>query len=148
MRYRIYQPNWLEVEMQSFRDAVERRDLDALIALLSEEVVFRSPAVQTPYQGRGQVRPLLRAVGQVLKDFSYTRQIGAPHSRDHALVFRGRIGDRALEGCDFIHVDEQGLIDELYVMIRPLSGLIALAEAMKHQLAEDASEARPEQTAA
>lgn len=134
--------------MQAFRDAVERRDLDALIALLSEEVVFRSPAVHTPYQGRDQVKPLLRAVGQVLKDFSYTRQIGAPHSRDHALVFRGRIGDRALEGCDFIHVDEQGLIDELYVMIRPLSGLTALAEAMKRQLAEDASEARPEQTAA
>ena len=134
--------------MQAFRDAVERRDLDALIALLSEEVVFRSPAVHTPYQGRDQVKPLLRAVGQVLKDFSYTRQIGAPHSRDHALVFRGRIDDRPLEGCDFIHVDEQGLIDELYVMIRPLSGLIALAEAMKRQLAEDASEARPEQTAA
>jgi hypothetical protein len=134
--------------MQAFRDAVERRDLDALIALLSEEVVFRSPAVHTPYQGRDQVKPLLRAVGQVLKDFSYTRQIGAPHSRDHALVFRGRIGDHALEGCDFIHVDEQGLIDELYVMIRPLSGLIALAEAMKRQSAEDASEARPEQTAA
>jgi hypothetical protein len=134
--------------MQAFRDAVERRDLDALIALLSEEVVFRSPAVHTPYQGRDQVKTLLRAVGQVLKDFSYARQIGAPHSRDHALVFRGRIGDHGLEGCDFIHVDEQGLIDELYVMIRPLSGLIALAEAIKRQLAEDASEARPEQTAA
>ena len=134
--------------MQAFRDAVERRDLDALIALLSEEVLFRSPAVHTRYQGRDQVKPLLRAVGQVLQDFRYTRQIGAPHSRDHALVFRCRIGDRALEGCDFIHVDEQGLIDELYVMIRPLSGLMALAEAVKRQLAEDASEARPEQTAA
>jgi hypothetical protein len=148
MRNRIYPAQWQEVQMQAFRDAVERRDLDALIALLSEEVVFRSPAAHTPYQGRDQVKPLLRAVGQVLKDFSYTRQIGAPHSRDHALVFRGRIGDRALEGCDFIHVDEQGLIDELYVMIRPLSGLIALAEAIKRRLAEDASDARPEQTAA
>ena len=134
--------------MQAFRDAVERRDLDALIGLLSEEVLFRSPAVHTPYQGRDQVKPLLCAVGRVLQDFGYTRQIGAPHSRNHALVFRGRIGDCALEGCDFIHVDERGLIDELYVMIRPLSGLMALAEAMKRQLAQDASEARPGQTAA
>jgi len=134
--------------MQAFREAVERRDLDTLTALLNEEVLFRSPVVHRPYQGRDQVEPLLRAVGQVLQDFSYTRLIGAPHSRDHALVFRGRIGDRALEGCDFIHLDEQGLIDELYVMIRPLSGLMALADAMKRQLAEDAGEARPEQTAA
>ena len=134
--------------MQAFREAVERRDLDALAALLNEEVLFRSPVVHRPYQGRDQVEPLLRAVGQVLQDFSYTRLISAPHSRDHALVFRGRIGDRALEGCDFFHLDEQGLIDELCVMIRPLSGLMALADAMKRQLAEDAGEARPEQTAA
>jgi hypothetical protein len=147
MRHRIFSTTQ-EAEMQAFRDAVERRDLDALIALLSEEVLFRSPAVHTRYQGRDQVKTLLRAVGQVLQDFRYTRQIGAPHSRDHALVFRGRIGDRALEGCDFIHVDERGLIDELYVMIRPLSALMALAEAMKRQLAEDPSEARPEQTVA
>jgi hypothetical protein len=131
--------------MQAFRDAIERRDLDALIALLSEEIEFRSPAVHTPYQGREQVRLVLRAVGQVLRDFSYSRQIGAPQSRDHALVFRGRIGDREVEGCDFIHLDEQGLIDELYVMIRPLSGLMALAEAMKRQLSEAAREAQADQ---
>jgi hypothetical protein len=134
--------------MQAFRDAVERRDLDALIDLLSEEIVFRSPAVHTPYQGRDQVRPLLRAVGQVLQDLSYTRQIGAPRSRDQALVFRGRVGDREIEGCDFIHVDDEGLIDELYVMIRPLSGLVALAEAMKHQLARNTVEPQTEHTAA
>ena len=131
--------------MQAFRDAIERRDLDAVIALLSDEVLFRSPAVHTPYQGREQVRTVLRAVSQVLQDFNYTRQIGAPHARDHALVFRGRVGDREVEGCDFIHVDEQGLIDELYVMIRPLSGLMALAEAMKRQLAEDVSHAQADQ---
>ena len=134
--------------MQAFRDAIERHDLDELIALLSKDVLFRSPAVHTPYQGREQVRRVLRAVGRVLEDFSYTREIGAPDARDHALVFRGRIGDREVEGCDFIHVDEKGLIDELYVMIRPLSGLIALAEAMKRQLAEDASEAQAQPSAA
>ena len=63
--------------MQAFRDAVEGRDLDALVALLSEEVLFRSPAVHTPYQGRDQVKPLLRAVGQVLQDFGYTRSSSA-----------------------------------------------------------------------
>jgi hypothetical protein len=39
-----------------------------------------------------------------------------------------------VEGCDFLHVDEDGMIDELYVMFRPLSGLTAMAEAMKRQL--------------
>ena len=74
---------------------------------------------------------MLRAVGQVLEDFHYVRQIGSSDAADHALVFRARIGDRAVEGCDFIHVNGEGLIDELYVMFRPLSGLMAFAEAMK-----------------
>ena len=121
--------------MQEFRSAIEGRDLDGLVALFTDDVVFRSPVVHAPYQGRGQVKALLRAVGQVFEDFRYTRQIGSPGAADHALVFRARVGDREVEGCDFIHLNEQGLIDELYVMVRPVSGVMALAEAMKRQLA-------------
>jgi len=120
--------------MQQFRDAIESRDLDAVVALLAEDVVFRSPVVYAPYEGRAQVEVLLRAVSRVLEDFRYIRQIGSPEDADHALVFRARVGDREVEGCDFIHVGEDGLIDELYVMFRPLSGVLALAEAMKRQL--------------
>ena len=124
--------------MQEFRDAIESRDIDALAALFTDDIVFRSPVVHAPYHGRDQVVALLRAVGHVLEDFRYTRQIGAPDAEDHALVLRGRVGDREVEGCDFIHVNEDGLIDELYVMFRPLSGLLALAEAMKQQLEQPA----------
>ena len=34
-----------------------------------------------------------------------------------------------------LHLDEHGAIDEFVVMVRPLSGALALAEAMKAQLA-------------
>ena len=120
--------------MQEFRNAIEAGDLDRLAALFTEEIVFRSPVVHAPYRGRDQVMALLHAVSQVFEDFRYTRQIGAPGAADHALVFRARVGDREVEGCDFIHVGDDGLIDELYVMVRPATGLMALAEAMKRQL--------------
>jgi len=120
--------------VQEFRTAIEARDLDGLVALFSDDIVFRSPVVHAPYRGRDQVMALLHAVSQVFEDFRYTRQIGAPGAADHALVFRARVGDREVEGCDFIHVGDDGLIDELYVMIRPLTGVLALAEAMKRQL--------------
>ena len=121
--------------MQQFRNAVESRDLDALVALLADDVVFRSPVVYKPYEGRAQVEVLLRAVSEVLEDFRYTRQIETPDAPDHALVFHARVGEREVEGCDFIHTNGDGLIDELYVMLRPLSGVLAVAEAMKRQLA-------------
>jgi len=120
--------------MQAFREAIENRDIDALTAVFTDDVVFRSPVVHAPYQGREQVLVLLRAVAEVFEDFCYTRQMEAPGAADSALVFQARVGDRELEGCDFIHVNEDGLIDELYVMIRPLSGLTALAEGMRRQL--------------
>jgi hypothetical protein len=121
--------------MKEFRSAIEARDLDGLVALFADDVVFRSPVVHAPYQGRDQVKVLLGAVAQVFEDFRYTREIGAPGAADSALVFRARVGDREVEGCDFIHVGDEGLIDEVCVMVRPATGLMALAEAMKHQLA-------------
>jgi hypothetical protein len=121
--------------MHPFATAIEARDLDAVQALLSEDVEFRSPVVFKPYRGRAAVGALLAAVSRVFEDFSYEREIGAPDTRDHALVFRARVGDRQIEGCDFLHADESGLIDQLVVMVRPMSGTLALADAMKAQLA-------------
>jgi limonene-1,2-epoxide hydrolase len=117
-----------------FRDAVEAQDIEAAIALLAEDVVFRSPVVFKPYHGREAVAPLLRAVSRVFEDFRYEREIGAEGASDHALVFSARVGERELDGCDFLHTNEHGLIDDMCVMVRPLSGALALAEAMKAQL--------------
>jgi limonene-1,2-epoxide hydrolase len=114
-----------------FRAAVEANDLDAAVDLLAEDVVFRSPIVHKPYQGREAAAALLRGVSQVFEDFRYERSIGAPDAADHALVFKARIGDRQLEGCDFLHENAEGLIDEFVVMVRPLTGAQALAEGMR-----------------
>jgi hypothetical protein len=117
-----------------FRVAIEARDIDAAVALLADDVEFRSPVVFTPYRGRDAVRPLLHAVSRVFQDFRYLREIGDAAASDHALVFQARAGDKQIEGCDFLHSNESGSIDELVVMVRPLSGAIALAEAMAAQL--------------
>lgn len=120
--------------MHPFRGALEAQDIEAALALLAEDVVFRSPVVFKPYHGREAVAPLLLAVSRVFEDFRYECEIGAPDARDHALVFSARIGDRKLDGCDFLHTNEHGLIDDFCVMVRPLSGTLALAEAMKAEL--------------
>ncbi len=121
--------------MHPFRRAIEARDLEAAVALLHEDVVFKSPVVFKPYQGREALRLILGAVLKVFEDFRYVREIGADDARDHALVFEARVGDKLLEGCDFIRLDDDGLITELTVMVRPLAATLALADAMKAQLA-------------
>lgn len=69
------------------------------------------------------------------------RDIADPAGRDHALVFTATVGGRTIQGCDFLHVDEDGRIDDFTVMVRPLSAAQALAEAMGAQFERIAREA-------
>lgn len=131
--------------MQAFRAAVETHDIDAVEALLAEDVVFTSPVVFKPYRGKAITAAILRAVERVFEDFRYERVIGEEGGRDHALVFSARVGDREIGGCDFLHLDESGRIDELTVMVRPLSGAQALQAAMAAQFERIAQEARETQ---
>jgi limonene-1,2-epoxide hydrolase len=120
--------------MHPFRAAVEARDFEAAVALLADDVTFRSPVVFKPYEGREVVGVLLHAVSRVFQDFVYEREIGAEGAADHALVFRARVGEREIEGCDFLHMNADGKIDDFTVMVRPLTATMALAEAMQAEL--------------
>ena len=116
--------------MNAFRKAVEARDTAALEALLAEDVVFTSPVAFKPYPGKAITAAILRGVLRVFEDFRYVREIGGPDDRDHALVFTATVNGKQINGCDFLHFNDEGLIDDLMVMVRPLSGAQALAEAM------------------
>ena len=120
----------------AFREAVQHRDLDAMAAALHPDVVFHSPAVFKPYEGREATIGLLRHVLEVFEDFRYLEELSGDGS--HGLVFAARVGDRTLQGWDYLKLDADGLITELTVMVRPLSGLIALAQAMAERVATDA----------
>lgn len=127
--------------MHPFRAAVEKDDLDAVEAMLAEDVVFTSPVVFKPYPGKAITAAILRGVTRVFEDFRYVREIGEPGGRDHVLVFEARVGERKITGADFLHFDEDGLIDDFMVMVRPLSAAQALAEAMGAQFDRIAEEA-------
>ncbi|MGW7070491.1 nuclear transport factor 2 family protein [Streptomyces sp. NPDC054855] len=127
--------------MQAFRKAVEANDHAAIEALLAEDVVFSSPVVFRPYPGKATTAAILRGVTRVFEDFRYVREINDPGGRDSALVFEARVGDRQITGCDFLHLDEEGLIDEFTVMVRPLSAAQALAAAMGAQWEQISKEA-------
>jgi hypothetical protein len=127
--------------MHPFREAVEAGDHAAIEALLADDVVFTSPVAFTPYSGKPITAAILRGVTRVFEDFRYVREISGADGRDHALVFTARVGEREIHGCDFLHLDEDGLIDDLTVMVRPLSAAKALSEAMGAQFERITSEA-------
>jgi hypothetical protein len=117
-----------------FGAAVEAGDDDAALATLSPDVVFRSPAVYKPYEGRDTVAALLKVVARTFENFRYTNEW-----RDGSttiLCFEANVGDRELQGIDILEAGQDGLVERLTVMVRPLSGLQALASAVAAHLAE------------
>lgn len=119
--------------MSQFREAVEARDEAALEACLADDVALTSPVAFRPYQGKQMTAAILRGVLRVLDNMTYVREIVSADGRDHALIFEAMVDGREINGCDFLHFDDEGRIDDFAVMVRPLSAAKALASAMEAQ---------------
>ena len=111
-----------------FRAAVQRADLDAMVAALHPDVRLYSPVAFRPFVGRDQVRELFAHLLEVFEGFHYVDELSGPSS--HALIFRADVGDIQVQGLDHMVFDDDGLVTEFTVMVRPLSAAIRLAERM------------------
>jgi hypothetical protein len=116
----------------SFRLAVEAKDLEAAKETLREDVVLHSPILFRGFEGREIVTQVLTHVAATLEDFRYTDELA--DERTVVLRFKARVGDRELEGIDFLELDEQGRVAELTVFMRPMSALTAFNEQMAARL--------------
>ena len=123
----------------AFRAAADAKDFTQVDELFTDDAVFRSPVVYRPYEGREAIKVVLGAVITVFEDFRYTAQLETGDTA--VLVFETRIGEREVQGVDILRFDSDGRAVELTVMVRPMSGMYALAERMSELL--DAAGAPP-----
>ena len=133
-----------------------RGELDGgLDDVLHPDVVFLSPIVFSPQKGREITKMYLMAAGGTLggekpptssdsddsnaKTFGYTKSILQGH---HAMLeFETSIDGKYVNGVDIISCDDDGLIVEFKVMIRPLQAINLVHAQMKAMLERMASEA-------
>lgn len=113
---------------------IAARDFTGLMDMTRPDVVFRSPAVHKPYHTAPVLNLILGTVMGVFEDFAYHRELASADGLSVVLEFSARVGDRELKGIDMIRFDSEGRIAEFEVMIRPLSGLQALAGEMGARL--------------
>lgn len=125
------------MKSDAFRKAAENKDFETGEGLFREDVVFRSPFVHTPYEGRDALIFLLSNVALVFEDFRYVHQVETGDTA--VLMFEARVGERELQGVDILEYDDDGLIEAMTVMVRPMSGLEALGKEMGRRLAAGSS---------
>ncbi|WP_370552888.1 nuclear transport factor 2 family protein [Cupriavidus basilensis] len=118
---------------------IATHSMDELDGIVADEVVFHSPVAHTPYPGRAALRMVLETVNQVFQDFRYHRGFVGDDGRSVVLEFSARVDGKAVKAIDMIRFDANGRIDDFEVMVRPKSGLDALAAAMGARLAGQTS---------
>ena len=113
---------------------VDSNDTSGLDELLAEDVVFHSPVVHTPQEGKAITTMYLMGANQVLgqHDFTYVREV---MSGDNAVLeFTAEIDGIIINGVDMIRVDDEGKIVDFKVMIRPLKAVNLLHQKMGEAL--------------
>jgi len=120
------------VEPHPFRRAAEAKDLDLLAKTLREDVELHSPILFRGFEGREIVTQVLTHVAATLEDLTYIDELHEGSSV--ALRFKARVGDRELEGIDFLELDDEGRVAVLTVFMRPMSALNAFNERMMERL--------------
>ena len=119
--------------------------------LLHDDVVFYSPIVFTPQEGKAITKLYLEAAGQTLpgdrpKDdgdggagsgsgsggFRYTKQVLAGDTA--VLEFETTVQGKYVNGVDIIRCDDDGKIVEFRVMIRPLQAVNLIHQQMAAML--------------
>jgi hypothetical protein len=113
---------------ERYRAAIERMDIDAVGELFAPEIVFHSPVTFHPFIGKQTVTRLLGEVAQVFEDFRFTDELQMAGA--HALIFRATVAGKEIEGIDLLRFDDDGLIADFTVMLRPLSAFMLFAQAM------------------
>lgn len=119
-----------KIAILRWHEMLEKRDMSILNELLDDDVVFRSPVAYSPYSGKQVVFFILSNVIQVFENFTYHREFLSEDGANIVLEFSANIGEKKLKGIDMIQFNEHGEIIDFEVMIRPKSGLEALAELM------------------
>lgn len=114
--------------LESWHRMVEQKDPALLSHLVAEDAILRSPAYFKPKQGKAVVLAIFGAVMTVVKGFEYKGEW--VEGNELILLFEGQVEGKEVRGIDRIVLNNEGLLTEIEVFVRPMSGLAALAEQM------------------
>jgi len=125
-----------EITLEKWHEFVKSRgeNTSLLSEILADEVIFRSPVVWTPQEGKKITMKYLISAAEVLEDFTYHREFVSEDSV--ALEFTARIGEIIVKAMDIIQFNLNGQIIDFEVMARPAKGLQALQAAMAEKLTQ------------
>ena len=105
-----------------------------LAEIIAEDAVFHSPVVHTPQVGRAITVAYLAAAGQTLGNDSFRYEREIVDGNNLVLEFTTEMEGIHVNGIDMITFDDEGIIKEFKVMVRPLKAVNKVWEMMGREL--------------
>ncbi len=119
--------------VRAWHAVAESRDPARLNELLADDVVFRSPAVFTPQEGKALTTRYLASALVVLGPS--LRYVSEWHDQTSAVLeFEAELDGVYLQGIDMLRWNGDGKLVSFTVMVRPMRGLQKLVELMGREL--------------
>ena len=120
--------------IHKWHEVINSDDMNALDNFIAEEAVFSSPVVFTPMEGKEITMMYLHAAGQSfnMEKFKYTKEIH--DGMNSVLEFETYIEDISVNGVDMIEWNQDGMISNFKVMIRPFKAVQKVQEKMVEAL--------------
>lgn len=122
--------------IQTWHKSIANQDASILDSLLAEDVVFYSPVVFTPQEGKAITTVYLTAALHVLggEKFRYVREVYG--GNDAVLEFETELDGLYLNGVDMISWNDDNQITSFKVMVRPLQAIQKIHQLMGAMLAQ------------
>lgn len=117
-----------------WHQAIKEKNTDYLRQILADDVVLHSPIVHTLIEGKKIVTLYLMAAFHtfVTSEFRYVRELA--NEKTAILEFTTEIDGIFVNGVDMISWNEEGLITDFKVMVRPLKAVNLIHKKMEMML--------------
>lgn len=122
--------------IHAFTAAMQRKELDAMLTHMADDVVLRTPLVSQPLKGKAAIRPVVAALLRVVESFDFREIMQGP--QHISSFFKVKIGPNELDGMDYWQIGQTGLIEEMTVLWRPLPAISAVQDMLNAADREDA----------
>lgn len=118
--------------LDAYLAAMGRRDVEAIKAHMSDDIVLRSPIVSAPFKGKEEVAAVIAALLDTVDTFE--PKLLLHQGPDFVAVFTIRMRDYVIDGMDHLHLNDNGLIDSMTVAWRPLPALVGVQQQLAPKL--------------
>ena len=117
------------MDLHPYAEAFADQDHAAMVAMLSDDVVFHSPVIgEQAFEGRAATAALFEIV---LSEITIERYTHAWRDDSSAMALAdAQVRGKSVKIASLLELDEDGAIREIWIMARPLVGVVAIAEAI------------------